>query len=403
MRNLCYLLCFLPTFLLAQEPTFKKDTLQKTVKIGEQVPSDAIGTTIEGKKIGTVNQLPQELVILDFMDTSCSSCIATLPRLNILEQENKGRLKIISISGEKKSRVDAFRAHNEIFKANKLDYVVEDKVWSDYFPHQTVSHMVWVYKGKVIAITYPEFVDHAMVNKVFDNGEIELPVKDDYLVFDYTIPLMKNNKGKYSFLTGYVEGAYPKFSQEVDSTQGTVREYIVNAGIVPAFLSCYGKISEIPYMKDSRIMIERSDKERFLFKEEQSRYQEIWRRSYGISYEANFDLQVDEKKRKLAMIQDLELKLGVRTALELRTVKCWVIKDGGKEISKPDDNGQTIDDFAFLFDLDPYRPPVINESKNLNKYMLKGTSDFTELKRNLKEFGFLLVEEDREIPCFIIN
>ncbi|WP_293928323.1 TlpA family protein disulfide reductase [Sphingobacterium sp. UBA6320] len=403
MKNLCYLLCFLPVFLLAQQHESEKDTAQKIVQIGEKVPSDALGKTLDGKSIGTVKQLPEELVILDFMDTSCSSCIATLPRLNKLEEENKGRLKIISISGEKESRAAAFRAHNEVFKANKLDYVVEDKLWSTYFPHQTVSHMVWVYKGKVIAITYSEFVDQAMVNKVFENGAIELPVKDDYLVFDYGIPLIKSQKGKYSFLTGYIEGAYPKFSQEVDSVHREVREYIVNAGIIPAFLSCYGRVSEIPYMKDSRIMIERSDKERFLFKEERSRYQEIWRRNYGISYEANFDLELDEKERALAMIRDLELKLGVRTAIELKTVKCWVIKDEGKDIGKPDDNGQTIDDFAFMLDLNADRPPIINESKNLNKYAFKGFSDFTEMQRSLKEFGFILVEEEKEIPCFVIE
>ncbi|MEJ5144270.1 TlpA family protein disulfide reductase [Sphingobacterium sp. MYb388] len=403
MRNLCYLLCFLPTFLLAQEPTFKKDTVQKTVRIGEKVPSDAIGITIEGKEIGSVSQLPEELVILDFMNTSCTSCIAALPRLNKVEQENKGRLKIISISDEKKNRAEAFRAHNEVFKANKLDYVVEDKVWSSYFPHQTVSHMVWIYKGKVVAITYSEFVDQAMVNKVFDKGIIEFPIKDDYLVFDYGIPLMKNQKGKYSFLTGYIEGAYSKFSQEVDSAQREVREYIVNADIVPAFLYCYGKTTELPYMKDSRIMIDRFDKERFIFEREKSGYQQIWNQKYAVSYEANFDLELDEKRRMLAMIRDLELKLGVKTFIESRRVRCWVIKDEGRQVGKSDHNGQAIDDFAFMLDLNADRPPVVNESKNLNKYMFKGQSDFIELQRSLKEFGFLLTEEDREIPCFVIQ
>ena len=69
MKNLCYLLCFLPVFLLAQQHESEKDTAQKIVQIGEQVPSDALGKTLDGKSIGTVKQLPEELVILDFMDT----------------------------------------------------------------------------------------------------------------------------------------------------------------------------------------------------------------------------------------------------------------------------------------------------------------------------------------------
>ncbi|WP_400261297.1 TlpA family protein disulfide reductase [Sphingobacterium sp. SG20118] len=401
MKYLRYILYFFPIVLFAQERLVEINS--KTIHIGMQAPIDAIGLTANGKQIGVLKEFPEELIILDFMNTSCTSCIAALPLLNKLQQENKGRLKIISISNEKKDRVEGFSRNNDVFKANKLDYVVEDTVWGKFFPHQTVSHMVWIFKGIVIAITFAEFVNQTMIDKVLAGGRLDLPIKDDFLVYDYTVPLIKNQIGYFSFLTGYLEEAYTRFGQEADSTHHFVREYIVNAGIVAAFLYCYSKISALPYMKDSRIIVERSDKKRFVFDNEQSGYLEIWKRRYGMSYEANFDMHTNEQDRAHAMIADMELKLGIKTAIESRSVKCWVVKDAVQQKGQLNEEGQTIADFAFMLDLNSERPPVVNESINNNKYRFVGFSDFKELQHNLRDLGFLLVEEDRQIPCFILK
>lgn len=398
------ILYFFPVLLLAQASNVPQVNVPKGIRIGMEVPADALGKTVDGKFIPAINELPQDLVILDFMTTSCTSCVAALPRFNNLQKANSNVLKIISISYEETARVQAFRKKNEVFKANKLDFVVEDSIWTRYFPHQTVSHMVWVYKGKVIAITFSEFVDQDMIDSVLKDGKLDLPVKNDFLTFDFSRPLMENNLGKFSFLTGFIEGAYTKFDRYADSVNNMIREYIVNAEIVPAFLYCYGKIVELPYIKDSRIIVERPDKERFIFDKERSKYRELWKRKYGISYEANFDLHADTKTNMKAMIKDMELKLGVKTALEPRPVMCWVIKDDpeAKEAVRSED-GQTIANFAFMLDLNGERPPVINESSNGYKYKFTGGSNYEELKVALKKTGFLLTQEERQIPCLVIK
>ena len=406
MKQLLKLIIFLfPALLFGQTDSNAGTNFTKEIKLGMEVPPDAVGKTVDGIVVPAIRALSQELVILDFMNTSCTSCIAALPRLNKLQQANKNLLKIVSISYEKKDRVKAFRENNELFRSNKLDFVVEDSVWAKYFPHQTVSHMVWVYRGKVVAITLSEFVDQDMIDHVLKNGNIDLPVKNDFLSFDFSRPLIENRTGKHSFLTGYIEGAFTNFGQQVDTVNQTVREYIVNAEIIPAFLYCYGKILQLPFIKDSRIVVERRDKERFVFDEEKSKYRESWNRRNGISYEATFDLNSEPKFNMKAMIADMESKLGVETKLESRPVLCWVIKDNpeGKAAVQSED-GQTLADFAFMLDLDGDIPPVIIESSNNGKYKFSGgTSGATDLKTALKKNGFLMVEEERQIPCFILK
>lgn len=405
MKQLLKIIIYIfPALLFGQTDRNAGTDFTKKIKIGMEVPTDALGKKVDGKLVPTIGELSQELVILDFMNTSCTSCIAALPRLNKLQQANKNSLKILSISYEKTDRVKAFRKNNELFRSNKLDFIVEDSVWAKYFPHQTVSHMVWVYKGKVVAITASEFVDQDIVDQVLKNGNIDLPVKNDFLSFDFSRPLIENRSGKYSFLTGYIEGAYTNFGKQVDSINQTVREYIVNAEIVPAFLYCYGKIVELPFIKDSRIVVERPDKERFVFDKELAKYRELWNRRYGLSYEATFDLKAEPKSTMKAMITDMEIKLGIKTVLEERPVRCWVIKDDpdGKKPSQAV-GGQTIADFAFMLDLNGDIPPIINESTDTSAHKFTGASGFEGIKAALKKNGFLMVLEERNIPCLVIR
>lgn len=403
MKQLLNLIIFvLPALLFGQ--SIKHLNVSKGIAIGMEAPREPLGKTLYDKPVPAIRELPQDLVILDFMNTACTSCLAALPHLQQLEQANRKVLKIISISYEKKARVEAFSKNNALFRANKLDYIVEDSVWAKYFPHQTVSHMVWVYKGKIVAITFSEFASQEMVDRVLKDGKIDLPIKDDFLPFDFDRPLLENRTGKYSFLTGYIEDAYSNYGQQVDSMNNMVREYMVNVEIIPAFLYCYGKTVELPYIKDSRIVVERPDKTRFVFTKEQSKYREMWKRTNAVSYEATFDLGVEPKSKMKAMIADLELKLGVKTALEPRSVLCWVIKDDpeAKPVVESKD-GQSIADFAFMLDLNGDIPPVINETSNKRMYHNKGGAGMADVKASLKSSGFLLVEEERQIPCFILK
>ncbi len=374
------------------------------IAIGMDAPKELLGKTVDGKVIPPIGDLPQDLVILDFMNTACTSCIAALPRLGQLQQANNNKLKIISISYEKIDRVKAFRKNNELFRSNKLDFIVEDSIWAKYFPHQTVSHMVWIYKGNVIAITHSEYVSQEMVDQVIRNGKINLPIKDDFLTFDFTRPLIGSQAGRYSFLTGFIEGANSNFGHQVDSVNGTVREYIVNGEIIAAYLYCYGKLQSLPFIKDSRIVVERSDKQRFVFDKIESKYRESWRRKYGMSYEANFEIEADPKDKARAMIPDMEIKMGVKTTLESRSVVCWVIMDDpdGKKAQQIAD-GQTIADFAFMLDLNGDIPPVINESNDTRAYNFNGASGFKDVQTELKKKGFILVQQERNIPCLVIR
>ncbi|TJZ50064.1 hypothetical protein FAZ15_21855 [Sphingobacterium olei] len=396
-------------FVLINSATTLKasDSIPRLVLgVGDRMPSQDMGQLMNGSRLPAAVGLSQRLVILDFMNTSCTSCLASLEKLRKLQNNFGDSLKIVLVTPETGERVSNFSARNDVITRSGLDVVVNDSLLFSLFPHRTVPHTAWILDGVVQAISFTEFVDSAHVADLLKAGEIDLPTKADFLQYNDAIPLQTNmlyqSKLPNSTFEGHLSFSNTKFGRYIDSTNRLVREYMINTPIVPAYLYVYGKIEKLPYMKPHRIVIESVAKEKFDFRHSVEKYEEIWKRKYSISYEALFSQEtgLDEKMRWI--INDLDSKVKLRSALEDRFVRCWIITEGRSKRSKLHNRQTTIADFAFMADLNADIPPILYDVPEDTMLSGRNWNTFSELKTLLNDNGLDLIEEERKIKVFVM-
>ncbi|MFD2555078.1 TlpA family protein disulfide reductase [Sphingobacterium tabacisoli] len=375
-------------------------------KIGQAVEDLPIGTLLNGKQGKKLSSYQRDLIVLDFMTSTCTNCLASIPKIKKLQELYSGQLKIIPVAYESgQIMIEALKRSGN-FDNLSLDFVVNDTVFNRLFPHRTVPHLVWLYKGKVAAVTYGEYLNQKVIEELLGNKTIDLPIKDDYREFDYKIPLLPrytDSTRSYSGIMGYLEDADTKFGVQVDSLDATIRDYAVNVTALPFYFYCYGKIHEIPFMKPSRIKLIVRDKDRFIHNPEVELFEEDWKIQNSISYERTSRLADKPADRMVAIIEDLDNWYNVRTSFVKQKIPVWVIKEGRAATEQPEQMRSFVSDFAFMADLNVDFPPLINEvDKNRKMYAGKWDS-FESLNTLLRRSGLQLIAEDRETAVFLME
>lgn len=375
-------------------------------KIGQTVEDLPIGILLNGKQGKKLSSYKRDLIVLDFMTSTCTNCLASIPKIKKLQESYSGQLKIIPVAYESGQIMTEALKRSGNFDNLSLDFVVNDTVFNRLFPHRTVPHLVWLYKGKVAAVTYGEYLNQKVIEELLGNKTIDLPIKNDYLEFDYTIPLLPrytDSTRSYSGIMGYLEDADTKFGVQVDSLDGTIRDYAVNVTALPFYFYCYGKIHKIPFMKPSRIKLIVGDKDRFIHNQEVELFEEDWKIKNSISYERTSRLTDKPASRMAAIIEDLDNWYNVRTSFVKQKIPVWVIKEGGAATEQPEQMRSFVSDFAFMADLNVDFPPIINEVDNDRKMYAGKWDSFESLNTLLKRSGLQLIAEDRETTVFLME
>ncbi len=375
-------------------------------KIGQNVQDLAIGTLLDGKQGQKLSAYKRDLVVLDFMTSTCTNCLASIPKIKKLQEAYSRRLKIIPVAYEsRRVMTEALKRSGNLTNLS-LDFVVDDTVFNRMFPHRTVPHLVWLFKGKVAAVTYGEYLNEKVIEALLENKKVDLPLKNDYLEFDYNIPLFNRyseSLQSYSAILGHLEDAETKFGAQVDSTAGTMRDYAVNVTPLPFYFYCYGKIRKIPFMKPARIKLMVRNKDRFIHNPELELFEEDWKIKNSISYERMTGLVDRPANRMMAIIQDLDNWYHVRTGFVEQKIPVWVIREGAAATIAPEQMRSLVSDFAFMTDLNVDIPPIINEVDK-NRKMCSGKWDsFESLNNLLRQSGLQLVAEDRETTVFLME
>lgn len=375
-------------------------------KIGQTVEDLPIGTLLNGRQGKKLSSYKRDLIVLDFMTSTCTNCLASIPKIKKLQESYSGHLKIIPVAYESEQIMTEALKRSGNFDNLSLDFVVNDTVFNRLFPHRTVPHLVWLYKGKVAAVTYGEYLNQKVIEELLGNKTIDLPIKNDYLEFDYTIPLLPrytDSTRSYSGIMGYLEDADTKFGVQVDSLDGTIRDYAVNVTALPFYFYCYGKIHKIPFMKPSRIKLIVGDKDRFIHNPEVELFEEDWKIKNSISYERTSRLTDKPASRMAAIIEDLDNWYNVRTSFVKQKIPVWVIKEGGAATEQPEQMRSFVSDFAFMADLNVDFPPIINEADKDRKMYAGKWDSFESLNTLLKRSGLQLIAEDRETTVFLME
>jgi hypothetical protein len=320
----------------------------------------------------------------------------------------------------------------------KIPWVVENKLLNKYFPHYLVSHLVWIYKGKLVAITEQDYVNAENIQSILDGKKNHMPIKNDFLqVVDEKTPLVAQDRTKFTGIRPSIRYAavFGPYKDAVYTKSGTIRDllnhsrrdYIINLPVLNAYISRWTMATGIQRnFEPSRIILEVKDPSKYVQQEDSKEYSFIHRQKTRICYEAvGPDTGQTNQEVARATIADLDHLLKLNGRYEKRKMKCFVMyrTDATNNKFKPSTtDGENwadlhvpeiklhhmeLSDLVWKMNQFYGNPPVFDETGytgNIDmEFTLDSWQDISSLRRALQSYGLDLKEEEREVEVFVLT
>lgn len=437
----------------------------QALKIGDKVPDFNIGEIINyPQKSLRFSNIKARLIILDYWSTRCASCIAALPKIDMLQKRFKDEVLILPATNEKRELIKAFWVRNAFSKSTDLPTIVEDTL-QRYFPHSGTPYHVWILDGKVFAMPNTSYTNENDIRDVLDGISkdwAEKPTGKNTEV-DITTPLLKPDKPKikmigdvtYSTLLKstniYIVGIGRNFGEK---KRKYTKVLYRNHSILELYKNAYNHIfNQLGIPETLRCNLVRYPNRRILEVNALEDYISLntlkdleWQRDHSFDYESISKGAISEMKMGEYMLSDLNRFLTLNGRIEKRNVICWIltlqpeiklIKDNVsksylakqakiEELKKQDsENGnflKYLDEIGKLpfsenlysdisSEIGTANPIIIDETYYSIPYKitmkLPNREDrqvsFEELKAELNKHGFELKKEIREIDMFVLT
>lgn len=391
----------------------KKVDLSKRLTIGSTVPDMPVmdilnfpSSTID------LDDYKDKVLILDFWDTYCSTCIELMPHVKEVQKTVGDKAQIITVTWQSKEVIDQFFKGNKYLKEHQayLPTIIADSLLKSYFPHQGVPHTVFIYKGKVKAITYFDYIKPEYIEKLIAEDRLDIPVKDDFNTKS-VIPDQENSnlKGKV-LITGYQDGLEFKggLPIEKDSVTGMFVTSMINTGILDAFTRLHAMISPSYYLWiPGRMEWYVKDQNDYQYKPN-SIGPRIWDTKNAICYQRFSQDTVSKKEMAKLVMQDLVSFLGVSVTIEKKEKEVVVIRETTKSragIAKPEGDRRVegMENLAFLMDFSKMYPPTLDESGFTEIIDVPDFSSLEKLNRQILYYGLEAVLAKRVIDVMVIR
>ncbi|MEJ8841891.1 thioredoxin domain-containing protein [Lacibacter sp. H375] len=145
----------------------------------------AIGTQLPDSITSAIPAQKNQLIILDFFATWCTSCAKAFPKLDSLQTQFGNRISIRLVSSygtrDTKEKITAFfiRRKQATGMSFSFPIIYNDSLLKNSFPHNKIPHYVWIYNNKLIAITRSNDVTASNIKKILKGKKLTLPTKID--------------------------------------------------------------------------------------------------------------------------------------------------------------------------------------------------------------------------------
>jgi thiol-disulfide isomerase/thioredoxin len=417
MRLACFFI-FFPLLSLAQQNPLSSKPLNypalQPVTIGDNLPASAFNP-----KLKTPNT---QLLILDFFATWCGSCIHSLRKTDSLQQQFGSQLQLLLVSstntGDDEKKISAF--FQKYRKANGRPYafstLINDTLLTKLFPHKTVPHYVWVNRqGKVVAITSSAELTAANIQKALKEGELNLPLKNDFPDYTPSLPLLQNGNGgtaaglRYgAILTSPLPSLGPGTRTWSDST--LTRTVWLNQPLINLYHAALG-------FMPNRIVLENCDTA-LLFKSPSG--QNIWCADITLPGSAS------RAQTKNGLLNLLNGYFSLNGRMEIRSMPCWLLVKtaGGPPPSQSPPftqwysaehpatiiKNQPLSKLLNAFNTQllglPFKPIVLDETgitHNIDIELTAPLTDIPQVKKQLRIYGLDLVPAHRQLEVFILT
>ncbi|WP_300601959.1 TlpA disulfide reductase family protein [Niabella sp.] len=392
----------------------------RPLTIGDTVPDITFTNLINyPSKTAQLSDFRSKLVILDFWATTCTGCVAALPRLDSLQNKYKDQLQILLITYEDEARVTRFFKTNPIGKKINLSTVMLDAVLKEQFPHKYLSHEVWIGADKkVLAITEGEYVNDENIHAVLAGSSVNWPVKQDIDPVEKDVPLLHFADEEHAFYKAPRNASYTTFSTWLntrepgyefskDSLKNTQRFYITNYPIIGMYLLAYGKTDLSP----GYIKLDVPDKDHYVYTKGVD-YMDRWDMANRYCYETVMPLTLSESMLRKKILNDLDSYFNLKTSWATELTMCLVLQDTlapskRKHFSVDNANSGAISLSGLLYQLGhkDYGTPVLNESTANMETVISayGNETIPTLNAALLKHGLVLSLKPRRVTMLTIQ
>ena len=152
------------------------------LKIGDQMPDLEVSNIMNWKqKTARISDFKGKMVILDFWNSFCASCIAGFPKLDSLQRQFKGKLQVLLVNPSNnhetvrsmKIVIDRMNAWSD--QPFTLPVVYRDSVISRNFEFYGVPYSVWIGPdGKIVAIPEKEELTAENIARVIAGEKVNI-------------------------------------------------------------------------------------------------------------------------------------------------------------------------------------------------------------------------------------
>mgnify|MGYP005982458341 CR=1 FL=1 len=193
------LLCF-PAMLKAQFYTPDSSSLY----VGDKVPEHfytkkykLFDLKSKAESIADLSADRDKLIVLDFWANWCKPCLYYLMKMDSISKElDPSKVKIIPVTYQ--SSKDLIKIA-ERFAWNYRS-ITEDTVLAKMFPHQNLPHMIWIYRGKVVAKPKSDYVSKENIASILHEDMPKMVQNNAIKAIDPNKSLFTVNNGKADLL-----------------------------------------------------------------------------------------------------------------------------------------------------------------------------------------------------------
>ncbi|MDR2284775.1 MAG: redoxin family protein [Sphingobacterium sp.] len=417
MKNIKLFILFIYIFnvILLQGQKANAIDLSQRLHVGDQFTPPSSVKLMRGMET-KINwkALEDKVVLLDLFETSCGTCIQIMPHLQELEKKHSDIFKVLVVTPQDKQTITEFFKKNQYLKEHKvnLSVIYADNYLRKLFPYKSIPQAILLYKGKVQAITSSGFVNSENIQKLYKEGEIALPLKDDFGKASLMTYGSMDNVGIKAgvVFSGYQDGVnYQSWKFEIDSVTGLYRSSTVNSSVYTALL---GLISRANLL--DKFYVPRLDKVIWKVKDStiyhnfSEKPTEVWLVDNAISYERHDRIQRPDSMQVLDIMKDFERLYGVSAYMAKRVMPCLVLKPCPVVLSNQNDKSEKLTYvgskvLAGFLDYVNRFPPVVDEVNVDTKILLEGYDTIEHLNKQLEGYGIRGEIENREIDVMIVE
>ncbi|NJI74037.1 redoxin domain-containing protein [Sphingobacterium kitahiroshimense] len=408
------------------------------LKIGDQVPDILIDNIINiDKRSIRTSDYKDRLLVLDFWERSCGTCIASMPKLDSLQRVFGDQIKLLSVTWESEANIVDFFKKNRFLKEYNPPVhrasAVDDRILRSYFRYQTNPHVIWIYKGKVMAITGYEHISSTNIQEVLDGKTVSWPLKNDS--FDPMYPLMRLDGLSeevrdspyygYSVLTGTsnsmqigLGGLFFKqdtvrncsrlafFNQDLSS----IYQILLYATKPSVTMEDMRKdATKRPYIPHpARRILEVKDVSRFRNDRQEDKV--VWDSKNHFCYEMEKQGRLEKQALAKQALTDLNNRFYLNGRYEKRKVKCLVFVKTDKPLTDtlPKGKGGMSIPALVMMSLDYAQkyPPAIDETGlgyNVEFNIMPDDGTLAGFRKEIQRHGLDLIEAEREIEVLVIS